>query len=66
MNLKESNQCLGWRVFQKLLLMKALRQHKKISEMKTFRGYNRDGVIRLASNYILLAEFIIIQEHQRK
>ena len=35
----------------KLLVDDALRYHKKISEMKTFRGCNRDGVIA-ASIYI--------------
>jgi len=35
----------------KIIIDEALRQHKKISEMKTFRGCNRDGVIA-ASVYI--------------
>jgi transcription initiation factor TFIIB len=35
----------------KIMVDEALRQHKKISEMKTFRGCNRDGVIA-ASVYI--------------
>ena len=35
----------------KMLVDEALRYHKKISEMKTFRGCNRDGVIA-ASVYI--------------
>ena len=35
----------------KIIIDEALRQHKKISEMKTFRGYNRDGIIA-ASIYI--------------
>ena len=35
----------------KIIIDEALRQHKKISEMKTFRGYNRDGIIA-ASVYI--------------
>ena len=35
----------------KIIVDEAMRQHKKISEMKTFRGYNRDGIIA-ASVYI--------------
>ena len=35
----------------KKLRDEALRQHKKISSMKTFRGFNRDGIIA-ASVYI--------------
>ena len=35
----------------KIIVDEALRQHKKISSMKTFRGYNRDGIIA-ASVYI--------------
>jgi len=35
----------------KIMVDEALRQHKKISEMKTFRGCNRDGIIA-ASVYI--------------
>lgn len=35
----------------KIIIDEALRQHKKISEMKTFRGCNRDGIIA-ASVYI--------------
>ena len=35
----------------KIIIDEALRQHKKLSEMKTFRGCNRDGVIA-ASVYI--------------
>ena len=35
----------------KIIIDEALRQHKKISEMKTFRGYNRDGVIGCFSIY---------------
>ena len=29
----------------KIIIDEALRQHKKLSEMKTFRGSNRDGII---------------------
>ena len=36
---------------QKLIVDEALRQHKKISQEKTFRGLNRDGIIA-ASIYI--------------
>ena len=35
----------------KIIIDEALRQHKKLSEMKTFRGCNRDGIIA-ASVYI--------------
>ena len=35
----------------KIIIDEALRQHKKLSEMKTFRGSNRDGIIA-ASVYI--------------
>jgi transcription initiation factor TFIIB len=35
----------------KIMVDEALRQHKKISEMKTFRGCNRDGIIA-ASVYL--------------
>lgn len=35
----------------KIIIDESLRQHKKISEMKTFRGWNREGVIA-ASVYI--------------
>ena len=35
----------------KIIVDEALRQHKKISSMKTFRGFNRDGIIA-ASVYI--------------
>ena len=35
----------------KIIVDEAMRQHKKISEMKTFRGFNRDGIIA-ASVYI--------------
>ena len=35
----------------KIIQDEALRQHKKISEMRTFRGFNRDGIIA-ASIYI--------------
>ena len=35
----------------KIIIDEALRQHKKLSEMKTFRGCNRDGIIA-ASIYI--------------
>lgn len=35
----------------KIMVDEALRQHKKISELKTFRGCNRDGIIA-ASVYI--------------
>ncbi len=35
----------------KLIIDDAMRYHKKISEQKTFRGYNRDGIIA-ASIYI--------------
>ena len=35
----------------KIIIEEALRQHKKLSEMKTFRGCNRDGIIA-ASVYI--------------
>uniref|UniRef100_A0A6C0CPD7 Cyclin-like domain-containing protein n=1 Tax=viral metagenome TaxID=1070528 RepID=A0A6C0CPD7_9ZZZZ len=35
----------------KIIIDEALRQHKKISEMRTFRGLNRDGIIA-ASIYI--------------
>ncbi len=35
----------------KIMVDEAMRQHKKISEMKTFRGCNRDGIIA-ASVYI--------------
>ena len=35
----------------KIIVDEAMRQHKKISVMKTFRGYNRDGIIA-ASVYI--------------
>ena len=35
----------------KIIVDEALRQHKKLSEMKTFRGCNRDGIIA-ASVYI--------------
>ena len=35
----------------KMIQDEALRQHKKISEMRTFRGFNRDGIIA-ASVYI--------------
>ncbi len=35
----------------KIIINEALRQHKKISEMRTFRGLNRDGIIA-ASIYI--------------
>ena len=49
----------------KIIIDEALRQHKKISEMKTFRGCNRDGIIA-ASIYIYLVEFISILEQQKK
>lgn len=35
----------------KIIIDEAMRQHKKLSEMKTFRGCNRDGIIA-ASVYI--------------
>ena len=35
----------------KIIVDEALRQHKKLSEMKTFRGCNRDGIIA-ASVYV--------------
>ena len=35
----------------KIIVDEALRYHKKISEFKTYRGLNRDGII-LASTYI--------------
>ena len=35
----------------KIIVDEALRQHKKLSEEKTFRGDNRDGIIA-ASIYI--------------
>ncbi|OUU18289.1 MAG: hypothetical protein CBB97_21130 [Candidatus Endolissoclinum sp. TMED37] len=35
----------------KIIQDEALRQHKKISEMRTFRGFNRDGIIA-ASVYL--------------
>lgn len=35
----------------KIIVDEAMRQHKKISQMKTFRGFNRDGIIA-ASVYI--------------
>ena len=35
----------------KIIIDEALKQHKKISEMKTFRGCNRDGIIA-ASIYL--------------
>tara|TARA_B110000261_G_scaffold48392_2_gene56961 strand:+ start:1473 stop:2588 length:1116 start_codon:yes stop_codon:yes gene_type:complete len=35
----------------KIIIDEALRQHKKLSEMKTFRGCNRDGIIA-ASVYV--------------
>ena len=35
----------------KIIIDEALRQHKKLSELKTFRGCNRDGIIA-ASVYI--------------
>lgn len=45
-------QCLSKQAgIPKIIIDEALRHHKKISEMKTFRGCNRDGVIA-ASIYI--------------
>ena len=48
----------------KIIVDEALRQHKKLSEMKTFRGCNRHGII--AAAVYIAGEFIIILEQQKK